>query len=195
MRMQIAHLATSAAIDPLAGLGWDRWSVTHEYRGFGSILHPRGGTLPNTRAAHPPQRMLFISTSLLTATPSPLPELPTPPAHPRSQFPPVRLGDEQDGSDTVNYQERSAALITPRSANEVPGIERCYANDGMQKGRSNLGFILIKSDLLSLCFLVREETSYSERWETGGGERFSKTSVSQSTSEEVWLKCKFFVDQ
>lgn len=120
------------------------------------------GELCPTPSSTSPQRMLFISTSYSLPPPALSQNCqPRQPTHAASS--PVRLGDEQDGSDTVNYQERSAALITPRSANEVPGIERCYANDGMQKGRSNLGFILIKSDLLSLCFLVWEETSYSER--------------------------------
>lgn len=73
MWMQIAHLTTSAAIDPLAGLGWDRWSVTHEYRGFGPIAHPGEGALldpgPTRRVAS--STSTALSSCLHWHTPAP----------------------------------------------------------------------------------------------------------------------------
>lgn len=133
---------------------------------------------PTRHARHPPAAVprslhvyiLHTGTPLQKCQPCCQPE----PTHAASS--PVGLGDVRDGSDTVNYQERSTALIRPSRANEVPGIERCYANDGMQKARSNLGFILIKSDLLSSCFLIWAEMSPSESKRLAERGRISRTS-------------------
>lgn len=138
---------------------WIQGIWTHPSPWRGSSAQPRSDT--TCRLLHR-NRAPFMSTSPTLAHPC-LPQNCQPCCQTtHAAGSPVGLGDERDGSDTVNYQERSTALITPGRANEVPGIERCYANDGMQKARSNLGFILIKSDLLSSCFLIWTEMSPSE---------------------------------
>lgn len=52
----------------------------------------------------------------------------------------------------VNYQERSSGLISPQRPLMSCQVSKCpYANEQGRKRKSNLGFILIKSDLLSHC--------------------------------------------